>query len=251
MDDPAARVKDKYLSSFGDAVMTMISVILGLTLYFLALSVQQIAASDDFPKPLLQFMLWKAFFVFLLAVGLFHMYQYTTPILFAAPSYFLGLPVLAIGTSLAIMAASIATDPIEDLHVLFCIALVAFYFFGVIAFGQTRKRAREAPRFTDKIKADACRNLIAFSILAVVSGAYLSVNLNLTRPVHPNDQASFNYTADYVFLFANVLVLAVAVTLTKCKLLIPIHEQLSAAAQRVSAPIECHDRRQDDELGEQ
>ncbi len=207
-------VASAYFGSFADAVMTMISVALGLTLYFVATAIQQLFLKQAWSRAH-YFQLSKIIFTFLLAVGLFHMYHYTTPIIFAPPSYFLGLPVFVISTALAVMAVSLGgANYGDDQHNLFCTALVAFYGFCIVAFVQTYCRSASAPLLPDEIASDAVYNVIAYSALAIASGVYWYFR-GRTRVISPRIR-------DFAFLILNLVALGGAMQLTKVRLLDPL-----------------------------
>lgn len=182
---PDDHIRETFAQTFPNGVMTIVSVVLGVALAFNVEAVKEIF--DKVPTSGLGLDGWlavlRAFFVLLLSVGTFHMYQYTTAFVFAPPSILSNLPVFWIGASLATLAVSITGNGTSILSrsPLFDAALVTFYSGCLVAFWQTYLRTSgvdylkllpKLPNAADVLKSGSTVNFIVFALLAIIAFVY-------------------------------------------------------------------------------
>lgn len=228
-------LRQRLIDTFPSGLMTMLSVVLGVAIYFDVMALRALLVAD---ACLLETLLGlsKVAFVFLLIVGMFHTYQYTTPLLSEPPGYLSSLPVFWIGTSLVALAASIEPEHFR----LFASACLAFFGGSVFAFSQSLARAHKMaydpviPNFQDiktNFVKNSSRNMGCYYGLAIVSAGYIYFTLTRPTTVAPNPCANCPDIVtvdprwqDFAFLAFSVAVLWYCIRKTRVQVLAPLYE---------------------------
>jgi hypothetical protein len=141
----SSHIEQSFGASFSSGTMTMMSVVLGVSLYFTVLAIQK-ASGNISPEFVV-----KTFLVLIIIPGMFHMYHYVTALVMNPPTFVTSLPLFLIGASLAVAAASL--EPVNSCppcppcpsdensctrEYLFYGAFVVFYLGCCLAFLLTR-----------------------------------------------------------------------------------------------------------------
>jgi len=200
-------------ANFPSAVLTMMSVVLGVALGNLtqnAIGLASATTEVDIRSALLVF---QAILVFVLIVGMFHMYNYYTAIVFSAPSFLNTLPFFLVGCALVLLANAI------DTRHFWTIAAVFYGSAALVCVNTLRRMKTNIYAFDTEqlIEREVRKNRLFFLVLFALTVLYAFVSF----------RAEANCARDLVFGLAQFALLYSATKLTRDRFLQPLFEKLS------------------------
>jgi len=213
--------------------MTVISVVLGVTMYFIVDALQQFMNPRD-ETSLVVLRVLQGLFVLALVPGMFQMYHYISSLVFTPPLYMTNLPIFLVGFLLAAVAASIKNAPLY----MFIFWLATFYLGCFLAFMLTQRIARadgSSVRIATSKGQILLKGLIFYNSsmlqhlyikLSAVSFIAVAALVLLERfgKVKPEHYPITAAVLGVVYLLANLLALGRGMVKTAETLLIPTYK---------------------------